>query len=122
MASVSTAYEEDYWEPDEAPWVPDPTADFLAESVYTSAAGAGLRHLRAPTTTPLFTVAPTSYTLVRSSDGATATDVLGDAGLPAEGISQYEAMHARNSAVAEGGSKAARLVLVPQSAALEPVS
>ena len=92
MASASTAYEEEYWEPDEEPWVPDPTADFLAQSVYTSSAGAGLRHLRAPVTTPLFTVAPTAYTLVRSVDGATAIDVLGDAGLPADGVSQYEAM------------------------------
>jgi hypothetical protein len=90
--------------------------------VHTGAAGAGLRHPRAPVSTPLFTVAPTAYTLVRSVDGATATDVLDDAGLPADGVSQSAALRARNAAVAEDGSKAARLVLVPQSAALEPAS
>lgn len=114
MTQVSTAYEEDTWEP-------DPAADFLGQSVHTGAAGTGLRHLRAPTTSPLFTVAPTAYTLVRSIDGATAADVLGDAGLPVDGVSQYAALRARNAAIAEDGSKAARLVLVPQSAALEPV-
>jgi hypothetical protein len=113
MAEVSTAYESDMWEP-------DPAADFLAQSVRTGAAGVGLRHLVAPTSSPLFTIAPTAYTIVRSADGATAAGPLGDAGLPLGGVSQHDAMRARNLAIAADEAEATKLVLVPVTAALEP--
>jgi hypothetical protein len=113
MTQVSTEYESDTWEP-------DPAADFLSQSVRTGAAGIGLRHMVAPTMSPLFTISPTAYTLVRSADGVTAADSLGDAGLPLGGVSQYDAMQARNSAIAADEGEATRLVLVPVTAALEP--
>jgi hypothetical protein len=113
MTTVSTAYESDIWEP-------DPAADFLLQSVRTGAAGVGLRHMVAPTASPLFTIAPTAYTLVRSADGVTAAGPLGDAGLPLNGVSQYDAMRARNSAIAADEAEATKLVLVPVTAALEP--
>jgi hypothetical protein len=81
--------------------------------VHTGAAGIGLRHLVAPTASPMFTIAPTAYTLVRSADGVTAVEPLG-------GVSQYDAMRARNSAIAADEGEANRLVLVPVTAALEP--
>jgi hypothetical protein len=106
MTKVSTEYESEVWEP-------DPAADFLLQSVHTGAAGIGLRHLVAPTASPMFTIAPTAYTLVRSADGVTAVEPLG-------GVSQYDAMRARNSAIAADEGEANRLVLVPVTAALEP--
>jgi hypothetical protein len=106
MTKVSTEYESEVWEP-------DPAADFLLQSVHTGAAGIGLRHLVAPTASPMFTIAPTAYTLVRSADGVTAVEPLG-------GVSQYDAMRVRNSAIAADEGEANRLVLVPVTAALEP--
>ena len=100
----------------------DPVADSFAHSVCTGAAGAGLRHRVAPTVTPRFTIAPTTYTVVRSIDGAPAADVLAAAGMPFDGVSQHAAMNARTTSIAEDASRSARLVLVPASAALEPAS
>lgn len=123
MTTVSTAYETDAFDDDDdkETWGPDPAADFLAHSVNTGAAGTGLRHMVAPTASPMFAITPTAYTLVRTTDGATAADVLDDAGLPVNGVTQYEAMKARHAALADVEAKASRLVLVPHSTALEPV-
>jgi uncharacterized protein DUF6603 len=119
---LTVVYEEETWEPDEQPWTLDAAVDSIAHSVHTGAAGAALRHLAVPTTTPRFTITPTTYTVVRSADGAPAADVLADAGLPTDGVTQHAALGARNAAIAEDGSRASRLVLVPRSAALELVS
>ena len=119
MANVSTAYETEEFE-DEEPWIADPAADFLAHSVHTGAGGTGLRHFVAPTASPMFSIAPTTYTLVRTADGSTATDVLDGAGLPLDGASQYAAMKARNAAITDDESNSSLLVLVPATTALEP--
>jgi hypothetical protein len=120
--TLEVAYEEETWGPDEEPWVLDAAADSFAHSVRTGAVGAGLRHYVAPTVTPRFTIAPTTYTVVRSIDGAPAADVLAAGGLPLDGLSQHAAMNARASSIVEDGSRSSRLVLVPASAALEPAS
>jgi hypothetical protein len=112
MAKLSTAYEVGSPQP-------DASADPLAASVRTGAAGAGLRHLVTPVATPLFTIAPTAYTVVRSVDGATATEVLGAAGLPIDGVDQHAAITARNATIAADESPASRFVVVPRTTAME---
>jgi hypothetical protein len=110
--SVTTDYEEETWRP-------EPAADPLAHSVRSGAAGVGLRHLDARAVTPRFTIAPTAYTVVRVGDGSTAVDALRDAGVARGGVSQYDARRARRQAIARDEGNAARLVVVPASAALE---
>ena len=118
MTKVSTAYEVEA----EDTWVPDPSADFLAHSIHSGAAGIGLRHRVAPTQSPTFSIAPTTYTVARTADGATAADVLAGAGMSLDGITQYDAMNARNAAILDAESNSSRLVLVPRSTALESVA
>jgi hypothetical protein len=93
----------------------------LLDSVRTGAAGVGLRHGGRTVSAPLFTIAPTSYTVVRSSDGVVATRVDSGTGGIARGVSQYEAVQARGQAVAADELEAAQLVVVPLSSAMEPV-
>ena len=110
--SVDTGYEEETYTV--------PEDDSLANSVGSGAAAIALRRAGAAPA-PAFTIAATEYTLVRAADGAEATLALADSGVPAGGVSQYDALRARSLRIAGDPGARARMIVAPFSAALEPV-
>jgi hypothetical protein len=119
--SVSTGYESAEARA-KVKWQVDPSADPLADSVRSGAAGVGLRHVAARAVTPMFVISPTTYSLARSVDGTRAAEVSSDSGLSMDGVSQYDAQRARRAAIAEDERDATRIVVVAASAVLEAAS
>lgn len=110
--SVDTTYEEETFTVDDD--------ESLANSVGSGAAAMALRRLGAPPDAA-FTIAPTEYTLVRAADGAEARLALADTGVPAGGVSQHDALRARTARIAGDPGARTRMIVVPFTAALEPV-
>jgi hypothetical protein len=107
-ASATTDYEIETWEPGDTS---------LERAVLTSAAAHGLRYAATIGTGPMFTIAPTSFTVVLSIDGTEAVDVLADTGVPSGGASQYDARAAVRAVVARDPGRSPKLMVVASAAA-----
>jgi hypothetical protein len=92
--------------------------DSLTDSVSTGAAGYTLRR-HADVTAPAFSIAPTTYTLVRAADGTEASLALADSGVAGGGVSQYEAMAARAARIARDPGARSRMVIAPMTAVMD---